>query len=53
MSTPLGDIRRKTAFGFGVKREKLEYEDLAAAAHASGHSLAEIRAEIHCPPSNA
>jgi uncharacterized protein (TIGR00299 family) protein len=53
MSTPLGDIRRKTASGFGVKREKLEYEDLAAAAHASRHSLAEIRAEIHCPRSNA
>ena len=43
MSTPLGDIRRKTASGFGVKRVKLEYEDLAAIARARGISLAEAR----------
>ena len=46
MSTPLGDIRRKTASGFGVKREKLEYEDLAAIARATGLPLAEIRARL-------
>ena len=43
MSTPVGDIRRKTASGFGVRREKLEYEDLAATARARGVSLAEVR----------
>ena len=43
MPTPVGDIRRKTASGFGVKREKLEYEDLAAIARARGISLAEAR----------
>ena len=47
MSTLLGDIRRKTASGFGVQREKLEYEDLAAIARSSGLSLAEIRAKIN------
>ena len=49
MSTSLGDIRLKTAQGFGVKREKLEYEDLAAAARASGRSLNEVRAAIGRP----
>ena len=46
VSTPFGDIRRKTASGFGIKREKFEYEDLAAAARTFGRSLPEIRAEI-------
>ena len=46
MSTLLGDIRRKTASGFGVQREKLEYEDLAAIARATGLSLAEIRVRL-------
>ncbi len=46
MSMPLGDVRRKTASGFGVRREKLEYEDLAAIARATGLSLAEIRARL-------
>ena len=49
MSTPVGDIRRKTASGFGVQREKLEYEDLAAVARASGRSLNEVRAAIGRP----
>ena len=43
MPTPVGDIRRKTASGFGVQREKLEYDDLAAIARARGVSLAEVR----------
>ncbi len=49
MSTPLGDIRRKTASGFGVQREKYEYADLAAAARALGLSLAELRARLRLP----
>ena len=43
MPTPVGDIRRKTASGFGVQREKLEYDALAAIARARGVSLAEAR----------
>ena len=43
LSTPVGDIRCKTASGFGVQREKLEYDDLAAIARARGVSLAEVR----------
>ena len=43
MLTPLGDIRLKTASGFGVRREKFEHDDLAAAARAAHLPLAEIR----------
>ena len=53
VSTPFGNIRHKTASGFGIKREKLEYEDLAAAARASGLSIAEIRTGINSPCTNA
>lgn len=38
-------VRRKVAEGFGVVREKLEHDDLAAFALASGISLADARAE--------
>lgn len=40
-----GEIRRKTASGWGTKREKYEYEDLARIAREKGISLAEA-AEI-------
>lgn len=44
--TPYGTVRVKTASGWGVHREKLEYEDLAKIACDTGKPLAEIRAEI-------
>ena len=41
METPYGVVRRKVSEGFGTKREKLEYEDLARIAREKGISLAE------------
>ena len=40
--TPYGVVREKIAEGYGVKRGKLEYEDLAKIARA-GMSLGEVR----------
>lgn len=46
VSTPYGPIRRKTAEGWGVRREKYEYDDLAAAARKAGVGLAQIEQEL-------
>ena len=43
LETPFGPVRRKVSEGFGVKRGKYEYEDLAEIARKEGLSLAEIR----------
>ena len=42
VETPLGPVRKKVAEGFGVHREKWEYEDLARLARERGCSLEEI-----------
>ena len=44
--TPLGPVRYKVAQGQGIRREKAEYEDLAALARREGLGLAEIREKI-------
>ena len=44
--TPWGPVRVKTASGYGVKREKPEYEDLAEIARENGLGLREIREKI-------
>ena len=46
LNTPYGPIRKKVSSGYGVRREKYEYDDLAAAAKAEGVSLAEIEQEL-------
>ncbi len=43
VGTPLGELRLKTATGFGIERAKFEYDDLASAASARGLSLDEAR----------
>ena len=40
--TEYGPVRIKSAEGYGVKRSKCEYEDLAALARANGKTLREI-----------
>ena len=45
VETPFGPMRRKIAEGFGVAREKLEYDDLARAAAEQDRALFEIRRE--------
>ncbi len=44
--TPFGLIRVKSAEGYGLKREKPEFDDLAEAARKNGVSIREIRASL-------
>ena len=46
VETPWGPVRRKTASGFGVRRQKYEYEDLARIAREQGLSLEELRRQL-------
>lgn len=41
-----GPVRVKQAEGYGVRKEKIEYEDLARIAREEGLSLGEVRKEI-------
>ena len=42
VSTPYGDVRRKTSCGYGVTRKKYEYEDLARIARDHNMALNEV-----------
>lgn len=42
VQTPIGPLRRKVSSGYGVCREKYEYEDVARAARERGLSLEEV-----------
>ena len=46
VETPYGPIRRKVSSGYGVRRSKFEYEDLAKAAKETGTDLLTILSEI-------
>ncbi|MGI6264231.1 MAG: nickel pincer cofactor biosynthesis protein LarC [Acutalibacteraceae bacterium] len=43
VQTPLGPVRRKTASGYGVIRQKWEYDDLARIAREKGIPLDDVR----------
>lgn len=43
VNTQYGPIRKKTVSGYGVKRAKYEYEDLASIAREKGISLQKVR----------
>lgn len=43
VETPLGEIRKKISHGYGVTREKYEYDDLAALSIQTGKSIDEIK----------
>ena len=45
--TPFGEIRVKESTGFGVRRRKLEYEDIKKIAESSGMSVGDIREIIN------
>jgi len=45
--TPFGRVRIKTGTGYGITKEKPEYEDLAAAAKNVGKTLVQIKKGIH------
>lgn len=46
VQTPFGEIRKKISSGYGVTREKYEYEDLARIASERGMSIQEILAAL-------
>ena len=46
LDTPFGPVRKKISEGFGVTREKYEYEDLARIAREKGVPLAAARGLI-------
>lgn len=46
VQTPYGDVQKKLSSGYGVTREKYEYEDLARIAREQGLSLTEVRKGI-------
>ena len=41
--TPWGKVRAKISEGYGVRKEKIEYEDLSRIAREKGISLYEAR----------
>lgn len=46
METQYGTIRKKISSGYGVSREKWEYEDLARIAKEQGMSIQQVRSTI-------
>lgn len=46
VQTPYGDVQKKLSSGYGVTREKYEYEDLARIAREQDMSLEEVRKSI-------
>ena len=46
IDTPYGKVRCKFASGFGTKRHKFEYEDLARIAKERGTGISDIRSEL-------
>ncbi len=46
IDTPYGEIRVKKSYGHGIKREKLEYDDLAGIARRTGKSIIELKNEL-------
>lgn len=46
VETGYGKVRKKVSSGYGVRREKYEYEDIARIADETGSSLREITEEI-------
>ena len=46
VGTAFGDVRKKVSSGYGVTREKYEYDDLARIAGDNGLSLNDVIKEI-------
>ena len=49
VQTAYGDIRRKDASGYGVKRSKYEYDDLARIAREQDLTISEIKEHLEHP----
>lgn len=46
VKTPYGKIRRKVSRGYGIRREKAEFDDLRRIADEQGLSIEEVRAKL-------
>ena len=46
ISTPYGEVRVKRSTGYNIKREKLEYDDIAGIAKRTGKSIMDLKKEI-------
>jgi uncharacterized protein (TIGR00299 family) protein len=46
IDSPYGSIRVKESAGYGIKKQKLEYEDLRKAAEEAGVSIREIKERV-------
>lgn len=46
VSTEYGDIKKKVSTGYGIKREKYEYEDIADIARRNEMSLSEVTSVV-------
>jgi len=46
IETKFGMVRMKTSYGFGVKKSKPEYEDIARIARETGRSIQDILSEL-------
>ena len=46
LSTPYGPVRKKVSEGYGVRKEKLEYDDLEKIGKEQGLSLAQVLEKI-------
>ena len=46
VSTEFGEVRKKVSYGYGVQKEKYEYEDIARIAREQNISLADVTAQI-------
>jgi len=46
IDTPYGKVRCKFVSGFGTKRHKIEYEDLARIAKERGKGISDVRNEL-------
>lgn len=46
VDTPCGTVRKKISTGYGICREKWEYEDLARIAREEGRTLEEVREQL-------
>lgn len=46
VDTPYGTVRKKISFGYGVRREKYEYEDLSRIAREQGISLQAVLEQL-------
>lgn len=46
VETPFGTIRRKKSYGYGVSKEKFEYDDLSNIARENNLSILEVKEQI-------